>query len=62
MSPPAYTGKAGELHNSMSAAWRVLEYLPKSAKYKEWPERKVFLGFYIPDCEPRAHPRRRACA
>ncbi|MDA9394898.1 hypothetical protein WN73_30760 [Bradyrhizobium sp. CCBAU 45394] len=54
--PPAYTGKTGELHNSMTAAWRLLEYLPKSAKYKEWPERKVFLGFYIPDCEPRLIP------
>ncbi|KGT74260.1 hypothetical protein MA20_39910 [Bradyrhizobium japonicum] len=53
---PEYTGKVGELHNSMTAAWRVLEYLPKSAKYKEWPERKVFLGFYIPDCEPRVIP------
>jgi len=40
----------------MNAAWRVLEYVPKSAKYKEWPERKVFLGFYIPDCEPRPIP------
>ena len=37
----------------MTAAWRVLEYVPKSAKYKEWPERQVYLGFYIPDCEPR---------
>jgi len=53
---PAYTGEAGQLHNSMSAAWRVLEYVPKSATYKEWPERKVFLGFYIPDCEPRFIP------
>jgi uncharacterized protein (DUF2235 family) len=54
--PPAYTGKAGQLHDSMSAAWRVLEYLPKSATYKEWPERKVVAGFYIPDCEPRVIP------
>ncbi|OAF13485.1 hypothetical protein AYJ54_05735 [Bradyrhizobium centrolobii] len=46
----------GELHNSMTPAWRVLEYLPKSAKYKEWPERKVHFGFYIPDCEPRVIP------
>jgi len=53
---PCYTGKAGELHNSMTAAWRLLEYLPKSAVYKEWPERRVFLGFYIPDCEPRVIP------
>ena len=36
--------------------WRVLEYLPKSAKYREWPERKVTLGFYIPDGEPRPIP------
>lgn len=53
---PAVTGKAGQLHNSMSAAWRVLEFLPKRATYKEWPERKVFLGFYVPDCEPRLIP------
>lgn len=53
---PAFTGKAGVLHNSMSAAWRVLEFLPKRATYKEWPERKVHLGFYIPDCEPRLIP------
>jgi uncharacterized protein (DUF2235 family) len=46
----------GEMHNSMTSAWRVLEYLPKAAKYKEWPEREVHLGFYIPDCEPRVIP------
>jgi len=40
----------------MTVAWRLLEYFPKSATYKEWPERKVFLGFYIPDCEPRVIP------
>ena len=40
----------------MTALWRVLEYLPKSAKYREWPERKAFLGFHIPDCEPRVIP------
>ncbi|MET4114344.1 uncharacterized protein (DUF2235 family) [Bradyrhizobium sp. JR1.5] len=54
--PPAFTGKTGELHDSMTAPWRVLEYLPKSATYKEWPERKVFMGLYIPDCEPRLIP------
>lgn len=47
---------AGELHNSMTPAWRLLEYLPKSAKYKEWPDREVYFGFYIPDCEPRLIP------
>jgi hypothetical protein len=43
-------------HNSMSAAWRVLEFLPKADKYKEWPERKSVLGHYIPDAEPRLIP------
>lgn len=47
---------AGIPHDSMTGAWRVLEYVPKSAMYKEWPERKSFLGFYIPDCEPRVIP------
>jgi uncharacterized protein (DUF2235 family) len=45
-----------DLHNSMTAAWRILEYLPKAAKYKEWPARKVQFGFYIPDAEPRVIP------
>ncbi|WP_028139011.1 DUF2235 domain-containing protein [Bradyrhizobium japonicum] len=53
---PAYTGKTGMLHDSMNAGWRLLEFVPKRAKYREWPERKVFLGFYIPDCEPRLIP------
>ena len=46
----------GTLHNSMTPAWRILEYLPKSAKYKEWPKREAHFGFYIPDCEPRFIP------
>jgi hypothetical protein len=46
-----------KLHDSMTWAWRLLEYLPKAAKYKEWPERTVYLDlFYIPDCEPRPIP------
>ncbi|RQH07644.1 DUF2235 domain-containing protein [Bradyrhizobium sp. RP6] len=53
---PAYTGKTGQLHDSMTPAWRVLEYLPKNARYKEWPARKVYFGFYIPNCEPRVIP------
>ena len=53
---PAYTGKTGVLHDSMTAGWRVLEFFPKRAKFREWPERKVFLGLYIPDCEPRLIP------
>jgi uncharacterized protein (DUF2235 family) len=44
------------LHNSMTPPWRLLECVPKSASYKEWPPRKTFLGFYIPCCEPRPIP------
>lgn len=54
--PPAYSGETGQLHDSMTAGWRVLEFIPKSAKYREWQERKVFWGLYIPDCEPRVIP------
>jgi uncharacterized protein (DUF2235 family) len=46
----------GELHNSMSVAWRALEYFPKRRKYKEWPKRQSRLGFYIPNGEPRLIP------
>ena len=46
----------GELHNSLRGAWWILEFLPKSAKYKEWPARQTYFGFYIPDAEPRLIP------
>ncbi|MFK4387153.1 DUF2235 domain-containing protein [Bradyrhizobium sp. USDA 223] len=52
-TPPDF---AGPLHDSMTAVWRLLEFVPKSAKYQEWPERRSILGFYIPDCEPRVIP------
>jgi uncharacterized protein (DUF2235 family) len=45
-----------DLHNSMTAAWRILEHLPKATKYKEWPARETHFGFYIPDAEPRVIP------
>ncbi|QQO18192.1 DUF2235 domain-containing protein [Bradyrhizobium diazoefficiens] len=50
---PAFTAP---IHNSLTLSWSLLEFLPKSAKFKEWPERKSFLGFYIPDGEPRLIP------
>jgi uncharacterized protein (DUF2235 family) len=43
-------------HDSMSLAWRILEYIPKSDKYKEWKSRQSYLGRYIPDAEPRPIP------
>lgn len=45
-----------QLHNSLTAAWEILEWLPKSDKWKEWPERKSFLGYYLPRGEPRLIP------
>ena len=44
------------MHNSLFGFWRLLEFLPKSARYKEWPGRRSFLGFYIPAGEPRLIP------
>ena len=43
----------GKIHNSMSWGWHLLEYIPKKIKYQEWKDRKSFLGFYIPNAEPR---------
>ncbi len=45
-----------QLHDSLTGAWWILEFIPKLAKYKEWPARKVEFGFYIPDGEPRPIP------
>src|SRR5262245_9373245 len=47
---PDYKAK---MHNSMNFAWRLLEWIPKSDKYKDWPKRRSWLGRYIPNCEPR---------
>jgi uncharacterized protein (DUF2235 family) len=46
----------GDLHTSLSGAWWILEYIPKSATYKEWPARPTYFGWYIPDAEPRFIP------
>ncbi|HEX8240397.1 MAG TPA: DUF2235 domain-containing protein [Allosphingosinicella sp.] len=48
----------GELHKSLTGAWWLFEPLPKSARLKEWPGRRSFLGFYIPWAEPRPIPNR----
>jgi hypothetical protein len=44
------------LHVSLTAPWEILEWLPKKAKWREWPQRKCFLGFYLPRGEPRPIP------
>jgi uncharacterized protein (DUF2235 family) len=44
------------LHDSLTGAWWILEWLPKSVKWREWPARKSFLGLYLPLGEPRVIP------
>ena len=57
-SPFSYVAPNVEalLHDSLVGAWWLLEFLPKLAKYREWPARQVHFGFYIPDGEPRPIP------
>ncbi|MFY0610990.1 MAG: DUF2235 domain-containing protein [Hyphomicrobiaceae bacterium] len=43
-------------HASAKGLWRFLEYIPKSVRFREWPARKQFLGFYLPMSEPRPLP------
>jgi len=54
-SPFSYVGPdvSRDPHQSMTAGWRVLEWLPKSDRYKEWQSRHSFSGFYMPNSEPR---------
>ena len=49
----------GELHTSLRGAWWILEYLPKSANYKEWPARKVAFRLLHPGRRTALHSRRR---
>jgi uncharacterized protein (DUF2235 family) len=46
----------GPLHNSMNLGWWLLEWLPKSVRWREWPKRRAFLGWYLPRGEPRPMP------
>jgi uncharacterized protein (DUF2235 family) len=41
------------LHVSLKGAWWILEWWPKREKWREWPDRKCFLGLYLPLGEPR---------
>jgi uncharacterized protein (DUF2235 family) len=45
-----------KLHNSMTAGWQPLEWLPKSTRLKECPQRKAVFGLYFPRSEPRRIP------
>ena len=43
-------------HQSMTAVWRALEWLPKHNRLKEWKALRSRFGYYIPNGEPRAVP------
>ncbi|WP_024577401.1 MULTISPECIES: DUF2235 domain-containing protein [unclassified Afipia] len=43
-------------HDSMSIIWRLLEWIPKADRYKEWEKRRSFYSRYIPNGEPRPIP------
>lgn len=45
----------GPMHRSLTGIWWLLEAIPKSVKYREWPRRSL-LGMYIPHSEPRLIP------
>ncbi len=43
---------SAQMHDSLTAGWQILEWIPKSAKWMEGP-RSVLAGFYLPRGEPR---------
>lgn len=43
-------------HQSMTLAWRSLEWIPKADRFKEWKDRRSWLRHYIPSAEPRVIP------
>lgn len=54
-SPFSYVGPdvMRDPHQSMTMAWRGLEWIPKADRHKEWMERRSWLRHYIPNAEPR---------
>jgi uncharacterized protein (DUF2235 family) len=47
---------AAELHVSMTGGWKILEWLPKRTRWREWGKRGSIFGWYLPRSEPRAIP------
>ena len=45
---PAYTGKAGELHNSMTALWRVLEFCRRARNTRNGRSERFFWASTSP--------------
>ena len=46
----------GQLHVSLTGSWKLLEWLPKKVKWREWTARRSLFGWYIPHSEPRSIP------
>lgn len=44
------------LHDSATGFWKVLEWLPKKVKRREWKKRSAMADFYLPRYEPRLLP------
>ena len=44
---------AGQLHSSMQWYWKIAEIWPKRVRASEWPNRKGWIGYYLPLGEPR---------
>ena len=45
-----------KLNDSMNAVWSIFEYLPRKLARREWPDRKGWMGYYLPKSEPRLIP------
>ncbi|GLQ97764.1 DUF2235 domain-containing protein [Dyella mobilis] len=43
----------GPLHRSLTLPWRLVEWLPKNVRFREWPGRRSLFGHYLPRGEPR---------
>ena len=43
---------AGPIHLGVRGAWKILEWIPKRTKWREW-KRFSLLGLYLPRSEPR---------
>ncbi len=47
---------SGQMHDSMNAAWRVLEWLPKRVRWREDKSLPSLFGWYLPRSEHRVVP------
>jgi len=55
-SPPSHYAPpdpCGPMHRSLHGIWWVIEWLPKSARWREW---ETFFALYFPGAEPRPIP------